>query len=117
MVTEGPQAWRPCVPRVHADAEQNGSKQEAAIMTERTPRPCLLCGTPTLGATGAAGIFWPSICGPCKDAEDRALDWSVRGAIAATSSAQALLRDRREAELAEELRFRMDEDFDAARWN
>ena len=34
---------------------------------------CMLCGTPTFGSIGAAGIRWKKICQPCKDKEDRAL--------------------------------------------
>jgi hypothetical protein len=34
---------------------------------------CIICGTPTNGSVGAAGIKWSCICQPCKDAEDRAL--------------------------------------------
>ena len=43
-------------------------------MSTPTPRPCILCRRPTTGSVGAAGLRWPMICQPCKDAEDRALD-------------------------------------------
>ncbi len=34
---------------------------------------CILCGKPTEGSIGAAGIKWSCICQPCKDAEDKVL--------------------------------------------
>lgn len=42
--------------------------------------PCKLCGEPTTGSTGAAGIRWPFLCQPCKDSEDAALLASLRSA-------------------------------------
>ena len=36
-------------------------------------KTCLLCGKSTQGSIGAAGYFWPFICQPCKDEEDKAL--------------------------------------------
>lgn len=36
-------------------------------------RDCILCGKPTTGSVGAAGLQWPMICQPCKDKEDQAL--------------------------------------------
>ena len=34
---------------------------------------CMLCGVPTEGSIGAAGIKWTMLCQPCKDEEDGAL--------------------------------------------
>ena len=34
---------------------------------------CMLCGTPTEGSVGAAGIKWTMLCQLCKDEEDGAL--------------------------------------------
>lgn len=34
-------------------------------------RKCIVCGKPTNGSVGAAGIKWPMICQPCKDKEDK----------------------------------------------
>lgn len=34
---------------------------------------CILCGKPTTGSVGAAGLRWHMICQPCKDEEDNAL--------------------------------------------
>ena len=51
----------------------------ACVLHELTPRPCLLCGTPTTGSVGAAGLRWKSVCQPCKDREDAALDASLKG--------------------------------------
>jgi hypothetical protein len=33
-------------------------------------RECVLCGERTLGAIGAAGLYWSMLCQPCKDKED-----------------------------------------------
>ena len=46
-------------------------------------RPCKLCGSPTTGSIGAAGIPWPLICQPCKDEEDTALAERVKTVNAA----------------------------------
>lgn len=37
------------------------------------PIPCKLCGVPTTGSVGAAGLRWPFLCQACKDSEDAAL--------------------------------------------
>jgi hypothetical protein len=34
---------------------------------------CILCGKPTEGSVGAAGLIWRMICQPCKNEEDMAL--------------------------------------------
>lgn len=34
---------------------------------------CLICGQETIGAIGAAGLFWKNLCQPCKDEEDGVL--------------------------------------------
>ena len=34
---------------------------------------CILCGQPTTGSVGAAGIHWASICQACKDKADKEL--------------------------------------------
>lgn len=47
-------------------------------MSKRKKNPCMLCGNPTSGSTGAAGIRWKSICQPCKDAEDRAVEAQIQ---------------------------------------
>ena len=40
----------------------------------KTPtKNCILCGTPTAGSIGAAGLRWKVICQPCKDREDEIL--------------------------------------------
>ena len=36
-------------------------------------KTCLLCGKPTDGSVGAAGIRWTRICQRCKNIEDHAL--------------------------------------------
>ncbi len=61
-------------------------------MFKAFPKPvaCRLCGAPTHGSTGAAGIRWASICQPCKDAEDGAL----RASLAAMGMAHAALFNR-----------------------
>jgi len=41
-------------------------------------KTCILCGKETNGSTGAAGIFWPNICQPCKNAEDHALANTIK---------------------------------------
>ena len=33
---------------------------------------CKICGVLTTGSTGAAGLYWPNICQPCKNEEDAA---------------------------------------------
>lgn len=43
------------------------------VPTEQKTVNCKLCGTQTTGSTGAAGIFWPMLCQPCKDAADKDL--------------------------------------------
>ena len=45
---------------------------------DRESRNCMICGKPTHGSVGAAGIIWPSICQECKDYEDRALLNSIK---------------------------------------
>ena len=40
---------------------------------------CILCGEETTGSIGAAGIPWPNLCQPCKDAEDDIQESLVRG--------------------------------------
>lgn len=35
---------------------------------------CILCNQLTAGSVGVAGIRWASICQPCKDKEDKALE-------------------------------------------
>lgn len=39
---------------------------------------CMLCGNPTEGSIGAAGIPWSFICQPCKDDEDKALAQQIQ---------------------------------------
>ena len=51
-----------------------------------TAKPCILCGTPTTGSVGAAGIHWKNICQTCKDAEDRALEARLQQHGAASST-------------------------------
>lgn len=41
-------------------------------------RKCILCGIPTNGSVGAAGLHWNNICQCCKDKEDRALSDSLK---------------------------------------
>ena len=36
-------------------------------------KTCILCGIPTTGSIGAAGLRWSFICQPCKDVEDELL--------------------------------------------
>ena len=43
------------------------------IKEETKMKNCILCGTPTTGSIGAAGMRWSFICQPCKDVEDEAL--------------------------------------------
>lgn len=40
---------------------------------QHTQRHCIICQRPTTGSVGAAGIRWPMICQPCKDAADNEL--------------------------------------------
>jgi len=40
---------------------------------------CILCGAPTMGSVGAAGLRWSFICQPCKDSEDAALLLRIEG--------------------------------------
>jgi hypothetical protein len=51
---------------------------------------CLLCGKPTTGSVGAAGIKWPNVCQPCKDEEDAALLSRVRAMRRITDSVTSL---------------------------
>lgn len=44
-----------------------------------TIRTCRLCGKPTMGSIGAAGLRWKTICQPCKDSEDKALEQRIAG--------------------------------------
>lgn len=42
---------------------------------------CMLCGTPTNGSIGVAGMKWSKICQPCKDAEDQAYARQLNGVV------------------------------------
>ena len=41
-------------------------------------KKCILCGKPTEGSVGAAGIHWTCICQQCKDLEDQALESQIK---------------------------------------
>lgn len=36
-------------------------------------KACVLCGQPTTGSIGAAGLRWTIVCQSCKDEEDESL--------------------------------------------
>ena len=40
-------------------------------------KKCILCGKPTAGSVGAAGLRWSFICQSCKDTEDKALEQRI----------------------------------------
>lgn len=52
---------------------------------------CMLCGNPTNGSVGAAGIHWSFICQPCKDDEDKALSDSLKLQAKVTDAVISLL--------------------------
>lgn len=39
---------------------------------------CILCGEPTNGSIGAAGLVWTNCCQNCKNHEDEALAFRVK---------------------------------------
>ncbi len=52
---------------------------------------CKLCGEPTTGSVGAAGIRWSFICQPCKNREDRAALRALGGLFLSASQAKTLI--------------------------
>lgn len=56
----------------HRQPEPHALDAVMADMGLAKIQPCKLCNKPTTGSIGAAGNKWPSICQPCKDAEDAA---------------------------------------------
>jgi len=53
---------------------------------------CMLCGNPTEGSIGAAGIPWSFICQPCKDEEDQALARQLQAQTKIMDMAFALIK-------------------------
>jgi len=52
----------------------------------------MLCGNPTEGSVGAAGIPWSFICQPCKDEEDQALARQLQAQTKIMDMAFALIK-------------------------
>ena len=52
---------------------------------------CMLCGQPTTGSIGAAGIRWTKICQPCKDKEDAALNRNLTALASALKTVEEVI--------------------------